>query len=330
MNKKLLRVQEELETLQKNVSDSLDMASSRIEESPSNEPGLIDCWETQNFADNYGTKVLKESNAWTASGKKLEANLVSFQALHSDNEKNKKLVEKLQLSLSYEQKRLIMLEQEVAVLGKEKGFYERLYTETIAHIESLKKADSQEIATLREQLEDNLKMKCNLVESFKCDFEDKSSCKSSIEFIYNDETFLTSSMISNNVRTPDQQAKHVTNLRAALNKVTEDNKALKSELTAMETRLAAAKTPLYISEVMEIVEAHKEPKLDAQMQTESCLEELSQELDANDEVIEQMTHKIECLLLREIEMQSTINDLEFKLKCHRKYIAENTTISKRK
>lgn len=323
LSKKTLKFEEEMEMLHKNLADGLDMISPHSEMRPTIE---TDEYQATNQLGGQlkvmSRGLMSNSKSWSTLEKKLEANYNNLQNIQSENDKIKEANQELLERLEFEKQRTSMLDKEIEVLRKEKGFYEKMYNDMRVDIEVMKDNQTKEIAKLKEEHESHLKSHKSLNESFRRDLETDSSKKHNEDDI-NDDTFITSSMISNNIKSPEKHFQQLGKLRTALSKMLEVNKLLKSEISILESQLSMrCKADLYISDPLGIIKANKVLLVESEIQTNNnFLNELEESKDAHD-LIEQLSNKVESLIFREIEMQSVINDLEFKLKCHKKFISE--------
>lgn len=318
----MLKLEEEMEVLQKNVSDSLDMVSPSYEVQPTNDVRQGDT-PTQDGGTYRSVRrsILDQSTNWANLDKKLQANFNFVQSIQEENDRLKAELKELQTRTDQEVQRTRMLEQETIVLSKEKSFYEKMCNDVKAELSQVKDGQCRDITRITEECEAELKNKA-LEESFKRDLDDTTNRVQSQSFGDNDETFLTTSIVSTNIKDPEQHFKAMDKLRKALTKVVSENKILKSELSVLETTLYMRSRPILgLSAPLSIIRERKRALVESEIQTTEDLDYLSQQSQIMNETVEAMTSKIESLIMREIEMQSTINDLEFKLKCHKKFIS---------
>ena len=254
--------------------------------------------------------------------KKFETSFKNLKSLLDDNERLKQLNIETQQQLERELKHVSMLNQEIEVVTKEKAFYEKMYQETLANLNSAKVSHKEELNRLKEHYEAKLKHESNEEMRIAPDADVHRNPYNISYFEKSNENFPLSSQNSGNPYNPVNYKKHLTKLRATLSRTLHENKTLKSKITSLESCVPPENKPNYdISKPLCMVRLFRTTLMESETQTESCLvSDLNQSMK-DKEHIEELNSKIETLIFNEIEFQSVIDDLEFKLRCHKKFIS---------
>lgn len=328
MSKKMLKLEEELESFHKNVADSLDVLNPVLETNYKTElePKTPTAMRSFKF-DESKKGSLKQSKSWNTLEKKLEINFSNLQTIQNENKRLQNQNTDLEQTSLHNFNKIGMLEKEIEVLTKERGFYEKLYVSRSNDYKLVKEKHAKEITALKDEYNKSLKTQSLMKDSY---FEANSRVRdtgynsSLYNQIIDDRSTSQKELYGSHV----QQKLHekINELKSALTIATEQNKALKHKMTYLEKMdTSKSKFVVGISGSMTIFSLSKVSLVNTGVQTLDNMIGYAKELEEYEDTVNTLNNKIESLIHREIELQMTINDLEFKLRCHKKFINDQAS-----
>ena len=318
-----LQLEDTEEALCKTIAESLDTINSlfKIRPTPDSDYQFPD-YQLKDPFETSDQSPIPSSEVWAKIKCKLKESYNSIKDLQTDNRKLIELNLKANQQLERETEHAAMLDKEIEVISKEKVLYDKMYQDTLSSLNSAKENHAKEVKDLKEYYEAKLKDRESQETYAKSIVDNRPEQDKSSPLKQFHGTLVSSSQISTNLSSPSNQNNHLAKLRSALGRAIEENKRLTAKITTLEDYLLAKQKPVYdLSQHVSIIQISKNPLVESEIQTIDSLATDVEQSAQNTEYVNELNNKIEKLIFREIELQTIIDDLEFKLRCHKKFIS---------